>query len=77
MPRKADGGELAREVAAGLEPIGRVEFVNVSAQDVGEEFVDYSPEAAARAVENSTPVEGRAEYDMAMDLARAVMRPRV
>ncbi|WP_298583424.1 phosphate ABC transporter substrate-binding protein PstS [uncultured Kocuria sp.] len=37
---------------------------------VGEEFVDYSPEAAAAAVEASTPIEGRAEYDMAMDLAR-------
>ena len=28
------------------------------------------PEAAATAVENSTPIEGRAEYDMAMDLER-------
>ncbi|MEX5296143.1 phosphate ABC transporter substrate-binding protein PstS [Kocuria sp. CPCC 205268] len=37
---------------------------------VGEEYVEYSPEAAATAVENSTPIEGRAEYDMAMDLAR-------
>ena len=37
---------------------------------VGEEYVDYSAEAAAKAVENSTPIEGRAEYDMAMDLAR-------
>lgn len=37
---------------------------------VGEEYVAYSPEAAATAVENSTPIEGRAEYDMAMDLAR-------
>ena len=34
------------EVAAGLEPIGRVEFVNVSAQDVGEEFVDLTARAA-------------------------------
>jgi phosphate transport system substrate-binding protein len=37
---------------------------------VGEEYVEYSSEAAAKAVETSTPVEGRAEYDMAMDLER-------
>ena len=37
---------------------------------VGEEYVPYSSEAAAKAVESSTPVEGRAEYDMAMDLER-------
>ena len=37
---------------------------------VGEEYVNYSPEAASAAVENSSPVEGRAEYDMAMDLER-------
>ncbi|MUN64015.1 phosphate ABC transporter substrate-binding protein PstS [Kocuria sediminis] len=37
---------------------------------VGEGYVNYSPEAAAKAVEGSTPVEGRAEYDMAMDLER-------
>jgi hypothetical protein len=30
------------DLAAGLDPLGRVEFVNVSAQDVGEEFVDLS-----------------------------------
>ncbi|MFF0944718.1 phosphate ABC transporter substrate-binding protein PstS [Kocuria sp. CPCC 205300] len=37
---------------------------------VGEEYVEYSSEAASKAVETSTPVEGRAEYDMAMDLER-------
>ena len=37
---------------------------------VGDEYVNYSPEAASAAVEASTPVEGRAEYDMAMDLER-------
>ncbi|MEX5299093.1 phosphate ABC transporter substrate-binding protein PstS [Kocuria sp. CPCC 205292] len=37
---------------------------------VGEEYVEYSSEAAAKAVEASSPVEGRAEYDMAMDLER-------
>jgi phosphate transport system substrate-binding protein len=37
---------------------------------VGEDYVQYSSDAAARAVEASAPVEGRAEYDMAMDLER-------
>ena len=37
---------------------------------VGDEYVNYSPEAASAAVEASTPVEGRAEYDMAMYLER-------
>ncbi len=34
------------ELTAGLDQLGRVEFVNVSAQDVGEEFVDLSARAA-------------------------------
>lgn len=37
---------------------------------VGEDYVEYSPEAASAAVESSTPVEGRADYDMAMELER-------
>lgn len=37
---------------------------------VGSEFVDYSPEAAAAVVEASKPVEGRGEFDFALDLAR-------
>lgn len=37
---------------------------------VGEEYVRYSAEAAARAVEASTPIGGRAGHDMAMDLDR-------
>jgi phosphate transport system substrate-binding protein len=37
---------------------------------VGEEYVPYSAEAAAKALEASTPVEGRAEYDMAMEIDR-------
>ena len=42
------------ELTAGLEPVGRLEFVNVSAQDVGEEYVDL----AARAV-NARRLEER------------------
>ena len=34
------------ELTAGLEPIGRLEFVNVSAEDVSEEFVDLAARAA-------------------------------
>jgi phosphate transport system substrate-binding protein len=37
---------------------------------VGEEYVALSPEAAAAAVEAATPVEGRGENDMALDLDR-------
>ncbi|MCY1158755.1 MAG: pstS [Citricoccus sp.] len=40
------------------------------AVQVGDQYVPYSAEAAATAVEASTPVEGRAEYDMAMELDR-------
>ena len=42
------------EALAGLAPIGKVESVNVNAQDVGEEFVDV----AAR-VENAHRLEAR------------------
>jgi hypothetical protein len=38
--------ERFEELTSGLEPLGRVEFVNVSAQDVGEEFVDLSARVA-------------------------------
>jgi hypothetical protein len=34
------------DLTGGLDPIGRLEFVNVSAEDVGEEFVDLSARAA-------------------------------
>ena len=34
------------ELTEGLEPIGRLEFVNVSAEDVSEEFVDLAARAA-------------------------------
>ncbi len=37
---------------------------------VGGEFVEFSPQAAAAIVEVSKPVEGRGEYDFAIDLAR-------
>lgn len=37
---------------------------------VGEEYVALSPEAASRAVEVATPVEGRNDVDMSLDLER-------
>lgn len=37
---------------------------------VGEEYVPYSPEAAAKAVEVAEPAEGRGDLDIALDLKR-------
>jgi hypothetical protein len=34
------------DLTSGLQPLGRVEFINVSAEDVSEEFVDLSARAA-------------------------------
>jgi hypothetical protein len=34
------------ELTGGLQPLGRVEFVNVTAEDVGEEFVDVTARVA-------------------------------
>ena len=42
------------ELTGGLEPLGRVEFVNVAAEDVGEEFVDLTARAS-----NSRRLESR------------------
>lgn len=40
------------------------------AVQVGEEYVPYSPEAAAAAVDVATPVEGRSDVDMSLELER-------
>lgn len=40
------------------------------AVQVGEEYVPYSPEAAAAAVDAATPVEGRSDVDMSLELER-------
>jgi hypothetical protein len=42
------------ELTSGLQPLGRVEFVNVTAEDVGEEFVDITARVA-----NGRRLEGR------------------
>jgi hypothetical protein len=45
--------ERFEELTGGLQPLGRVEFLNVTAEDVGEEFVDLSARAAnARRLES-------------------------
>jgi phosphate transport system substrate-binding protein len=50
-----------------LSRAGDLGVVNVQ---VGEEFVEPTPEAAAAVVDASAPVEGRGEYDYAIDIAR-------
>ena len=52
---------------ADLSQAGELGVANIG---VGEEFVTPSPEAAAAVVENSERVQGRGEYDFAIELAR-------
>jgi phosphate transport system substrate-binding protein len=77
-----DGGEAAQgnsgvvgAVAAGQGTIGYADLsqagdLGVASIQVGEEFVTPTAEAAAAVVENSEPVEGRGEYDFAIEVAR-------
>jgi phosphate transport system substrate-binding protein len=77
-----DGGEAANQTSGVIDTVtateGAVTYADASragelgtAQvQVGEEFVAYSPEAAAAIVEVSERVEGRGQYDFAYDLAR-------
>lgn len=46
------------------------EGLSTAAVQVGDEFVEYSPEAAAAIVDASTLEEGRGEGDLAFELAR-------
>jgi phosphate transport system substrate-binding protein len=52
---------------ADLSQAGELGVANIG---VGEEFVTPTPEAAAAVVENSQRLEGRGEYDFAIELAR-------
>jgi phosphate transport system substrate-binding protein len=52
---------------ADLSQAGDLGVANIG---VGEEFVTPSPEAAAAVVENSERLEGRGQYDFAIELAR-------
>lgn len=77
-----DGGEAAQGTSGVVQAVtngnGTIGYADASqAGDlgtvkvgVGEEFVEYSPEAAAKVVEVSERVEGRGEFDFAYDLAR-------
>ncbi|WP_299952548.1 phosphate ABC transporter substrate-binding protein PstS [uncultured Modestobacter sp.] len=76
------GGEAAQgtsgviqAVGAGDGTIGYADLsqagdLGVASIGVGEEFVAPSAEAAAAVVENSETLEGRGEYDFAIELAR-------
>lgn len=50
-------------------PLGRAKL------KVGDEYVGVSPAAAAAAVDAAQPVEGRAEFDTALDLDRTTTAP--
>ena len=60
----------AAEGAIGYADASQVGDLGTVAVGVGEEFVEYSPEAAAAVVENSPRVEGRPEGSLALELAR-------
>ncbi|MCZ2811420.1 MULTISPECIES: phosphate ABC transporter substrate-binding protein PstS [unclassified Modestobacter] len=76
------GGEAAQgtsgvvsAVGAGNGSIGYADLsqagdLGVANIGVGEEFVEPTAEAAAAVVENSETLEGRGEYDFAIELAR-------
>ncbi|MFB2582509.1 phosphate ABC transporter substrate-binding protein PstS [Herbiconiux sp. P15] len=62
-------------VTNGVNTIGyadasRAGDLGVAALKVGEEFVDYTPEAAAAVVEGSPRVEGRGDNDIAIEVNR-------
>jgi phosphate transport system substrate-binding protein len=57
-------GAITYADASAVGDLGQV------AVQVGEEFVPFSPEAAAAAVDVATPVEGRSDVDMSFDLER-------
>jgi phosphate transport system substrate-binding protein len=46
--------------------------LGTAAVKVGDEFVEYSPEAAAAVLDASKPVEGRGDADLALEIDRKV-----
>ncbi len=54
----------------GYADASRAEGFGTVAVEVGDEFVTFSPEAAAAIVDESTVAEGRTEGDLAIDLNR-------
>ncbi len=77
-----DGGEAAAQTTGVIEVVGSTEgaigYADASAVGslstamigVGEEFVEYSAEAAAKVVDKSEPADTGIEGDLALDLAR-------
>ncbi|WP_129841851.1 phosphate ABC transporter substrate-binding protein PstS [Streptomyces sp. RFCAC02] len=77
-----DGGEAAQGTSGVIQAVtggeGTIGYADASqagdlgtaSVQVGDEFVPYSPEAAAAVLEVSERAEGRGEYDFAFDLAR-------
>ena len=78
-----EGGEAANQTSGMVDVVGNVDGaigyadasrageLGVANVAVGEEYVAPSPEAASAIVENSEAVEGRGEYDFAIELNRA------
>jgi len=60
----------AAEGAIGYADASQVADLGTVAVGVGEEFVEYSPEAAAEVVANSPRVEGGPEGSLALEIAR-------
>ena len=60
----------AGEGAIGYADASQAGDLGVARVGGGEEFVEYSPEAAAAVLDASTPVEGRSESDLAIEVAR-------
>ncbi|MEY2959511.1 MAG: hypothetical protein RLZZ01_2079, partial [Actinomycetota bacterium] len=60
----------AGEGSIGYADASQIGDLPAAAIKVGDNFVEYSPEAAARIVDVSTRVEGRSEFDFAFDLKR-------
>jgi phosphate transport system substrate-binding protein len=58
------------EGAIGYADASQVADLGTVAVGVGEEFVEYSPEAAAAVVEDSPGMEGRPQGSLALELAR-------
>lgn len=77
------GGEAAQGTAGVVQAVtngdGTIGYADASqAGDlstakvgVGEEFTEVTPEAAARVLDTATPVEGREETDIALEIDRA------
>ena len=78
-PGRGEGGQgtsgVVSAVAAGEGSIGYADASQIgdlpaAAVGVGGEFVEFSPEAAGRIVDASTRLEGRNDYDFAIEVNR-------